>query len=851
MPRDLRRDWTEQWLGELWALERGPVSRSERLSFIIGAPRHAILEAFDDWTTHGILRDATAAARRLGREPLFSLVCIVVIAVAVAANASIFSALNATLLRTPPGIADGERIAQIGRGKADGSFDTLSVPVFEDIRAAGLSAFAGLAAYSADHVVLDDGSGPRLAAAQLVTADFFTTLRAFPSPGRALTRDEERGDPVAVIAHALWTRRFNGDPAAVGRTVAVGGVSVGIVGVAPRGFVGADIGTAAPELWLPLGFGGDARARLDDRRHSWIWTFGRLRDGIGLEQARDQLAPVHRAIEAAHPRTMGSGLSVVRGAGLRPDDRREARRVLALMVASVAAVLAIACANVASLLLARAVGRRRELAVRLAIGASRFRILRESLLESLLLALCAGAASVAVSQWTAALVRWLMPYELAVGFEPDRLVFAYTLACATLTGLLFGILPARRAARTELTAIMREGATSRGSTRARAALQVLQIALSFALIAGAAVLIRSVINARAVDPGFDPDDVQTATVTLARAGWDAERTAAFAEQARSALSHLPGVDSAAVTRRVPVADPFSRRSVSASDDLLDPDEPLTAFWHVVDPDYFTTLRTPIARGRAFDAGDRRGAEKVAVVSESLARRQWGAADPIGQTLRAGFDRLRVVGVARDAAVRSLRERGAMVVYAPIAQQPSGDITLLVRAAAGVDSAALSRPIRAVIEQLAPGVPITRAGPLRALVVASMGETRLTAVLLAVYGGIALLLSVVGLYALQVQVARQRRREFGVCLALGASPGRLCRGVVTGALGLTSVGLAVGLGAALLAAPMLERLLFDVRTRDPLSLLATAALFLVCSAAAAAGPARQAAQTDPVTSLRHD
>jgi predicted permease len=849
VPRDLRRDWTEHWLGELDAFAGAGATRRELLVFALGAPRHAAIEALDEWTAIGLGHDIRGSLRRLAHEPVFTAACVAIVAIAVTANAAIFSVVNATLLRTPPGITRGDRLVQIGRAKADGGFDGVSIPVLDDMRAAVVPALVGLAAYDSDRFVVDDGAGARVAAGQLVTSGFFALLGALPSPGREFTPEEERrGEAVAVIAHDLWRRRFGSDASAIGASLLVNGVRARIVGVAPPAFVGPDAGTAAPEIWLPAGF-GERRPWLSDRRRSWIWPIGRLRDGASIAQVRAQLAPVNDAIERAYPGTMGVALGVAAGVGLQPDARRQARAITSLLMGTVAVVLVIACANVASLLLARAFARRRDLAVRVAIGASRARIFRESLVESALLALLGGAAAAACCGWAAAGVRQLLPYELAVGFEPDRTVFAFTLACASVTGLALGILPARQASRTDLTAVIREGATSRTTGRTRVVLLVLQLALSFALVAGTAVLVRSLVNARLVRPGLDPDGVATVTVSLGR-GLSESARAATVDALVARVRRLPGVAEAAVVSRVPIADPLSRRSVTLPDAPPAPSDGFVISPAIaVDPAYFRVVRVPIVRGRSFDARDGSSSDKVAIVSTSLARRLWGDGDPIGRALDVGPDRVRIVGVAADAAATSLLDRAMALVYQPFAQQRSGDVTLLARVADGLSSESLSAA--AAVAGIAPGIPVVRAVSMRALLFASLADTRLTATLLALYGGASLLLATVGLYALLLHSTRQRRKEFSVRLALGAAPGRLRRSVLAGALRMIAAGVALGLIAALAGGRVIEHLLLGVGAADPLALASTVAVFVTGGLAASALPAWRATRIDPAASLRQD
>jgi predicted permease len=849
VPRDLRRDWREQWLGELDALAGEDAPAPEVLAFALGAPRHALVEAFDEWRVHGLAADVRVSLRRLRREPSFTAACVGIIAAAVAANAAMFSVFNALLLRTPPAIHRGDRLVQIGRGKADGGFDSVSFPVFAEIRAAGVGSLQGVAAYDSDRFVVDDGTGARLAAGQIVSVGFFALLGAPPAPGREFTPDEERGQPVAIVAHDFWRRRFHADPAVIGAPLRIDGVTVRIVGVAPPRFVGPDAGTAAPEIWLPAGF-GNRGSWLADRRRSWLQAIGRLRDGATIARTRAELAPINDAIERAFPNSMGVAMEVAAGVGLQPDARRNARPIALMMMGSVAVVLAIACINVAGLLLARGLARRRDLAVRLAIGASRARIVRESLVESVILALAGGVAAAVLCRWMSTGVRLLMPYSLAVGFEPDATVFAFTMGCAALTGLAFGVLPARQAARTDLLGVMREDAASPRGGRLRAALLVAQLALSFGLVAGAAVLVRSLINAERAQPGFNPDGVIAVTVSVDPALDDRARTAEIAALT-GALGRLPGVSAVSAASRVPVVDELSRRSVIPSDGPLAlSDDIVVAPTTAVAPSYFRTLGISIVRGRAFEAADGAASEKVAIVSAALAAHLWGADDPIGRTVRAGADRVRVVGVAGDAAASSLRDRVMALVYQPLAQQRSREIALLVRVSGDPAAGSLLRAAQAAIVEAAPATPIVRAASLRSLVAASLATTRLTATLLALYGGAALMLAAAGVYALQLHATRQRRKEFGVRLALGAAPARLRRDVLVSAIRLTAAGIAAGVVVAAVTGAVMTHLLFGVGPLDPVALTATAAVFVACGLAAAALPAWRAARVDPAAALRH-
>ena len=857
VPRRRRADWLEEWEAELWALasEQPAPSVFDHLRFVMGAPWHAAAERFDDWTIGGSARDLRDAIRRLRGAPSLTLTCILILGLATAANTAIFSVVNATFFRTPPGILGAEELVQLGREKRDGALDNLSYPAFAFIREQA-PVFESLAAFSHEQFVLDDGTGARYAAGSRVSSGYFRLLGATLSRGREISPPEERaGDPVAIVSHTLWQRRFvsAGDLSAGalakadGATIAVNGRIVSIIGVAPPGFVGTEIGGAAPELWLPVSFDG-GEARLQEVRLSWLWVVGRLRPDVTVAQAQAAMTPVNASLEAANPHSMTSRLLVVPGIGLRPQDRVEAVRVSTLLMGSVVLVLLIACVNVAGLLVARTADRRREIAVRLALGATRFRIARESLTESLLIAVCGGGLALAAGIWMAAGVRRLLPYEFAVGFEPDLRVFAFTFGGALASGVLLGAMPASRTARTSLITAIREGATTREASRLRSALVVVQVVLSFVLMSGTVMLVRSLANIHRASPGYELDRALAMSVNLDMAGWSEGRAAVFMAAAAQRLGAWGGVESVGIAGRLPVADAQARRSVSAGDALVG-EFPPVAVTNIVDDGFFRTLRLPIAAGRGILASDHATSESVGLVSESLARRLWPGADALGRQLRVGSDTVRVVGVAGRAQLVSLRDADTPAVYLPLRQHHTGAVTLLVRAADGVDPRRLAAPARAIVSELAPGVPIGRVETFQHLVGGSLGETRLVATLLSIYGAATLLLAGAGVYGVLSYSIRQRTREIGVRLALGAAPATVHRTVVRQALGLVLLGVVPGSVAAAFAGRALKGLLFGTTPTDPLSLGAVAVLFAVMAVIAAWIPARHAASADPIQSLR--
>jgi predicted permease len=849
VPRGRRADWLEEWEAELWALASEQPARPgfDSLRFVMGAPWHAAAERFDDWTIGGSARDLRDAIRRLTRAPALTLTCVLILGLATAANTAIFSVVNATFFRTPPGIAGAEELVQLGREKNDGALDNLSYPAFAFIREQA-PVFESLAAFSHEQFVLDAGTSARYAAGSRVSSGYFRLLGATLSRGREISPSEERaGDPVAIVSHTLWQRRFAS--AGDGATIAVNGRMVTIIGVASPGFVGTEIGGAAPELWLPVSFDG-GEARLQEVRLSWLSVVGRLRRGVTIAQAQAAMTPVNASLEAANPHSMTARLLVVPGIGLSPQDRVEAVRVSTLLMGSVVLVLLIACVNVAGLLVARTADRRREVAVRLALGATRFRIARESLTESLLIAVCGGGLALAAGIWVTAGVRRLLPYEFAVGVEPDLRVFAFTFGGALACGLLLGAMPASRTARTSLITAIREGATTREAARLRSGLVVAQVVLSFVLMSGTVMLVRSLANIHRASPGYELDRALAVSVNLDLAGWSEGRAALFMAAAAPRLGAVGGVESVGITRRLPVADPPARRSVTAGDGSIG-EFPLVAVTSIVDDGFFRTLRLPITAGRGILASDDADSGSVAVVSESLARRLWPGGDALGRQLRVGPDTVRTVGVAGPARLVSLRDADTPAVYLPLRQHHTGAVTLLIRAADGVDPRRLAAPARAIVSELAAGVPIERVETLRHLVAGSLGETRLAATLLSIYGAATLLLAGAGVYGVLSFSIRQRTREIGVRLALGANPAAVRRGVVRQALGLVLLGIVPGSIGAAVAGRALNRLLFGTTPTDPLSLGAVAVLFAAMAVIAAWIPARHAASVDPIQSLRID
>jgi predicted permease len=796
----------------------------------------------------GLLQDVKYSVRVLGLSPGFTLVAALTLALGIGANASIFSLVNGLLLRSPAAIHAPERLIQIARSyETDPRWDNWSWPALGLIRDQA-EAFTGVAGYTAQSFTLGTGADTERVLGEEVTGDYFEVLGVRPLVGRLLhpTDDVEPGaHRVTVLSHALWTRLYGGDPSVVGQTIPIGSAPYEIVGVAPEGFAGVEAIGTPPALWVPAmqnpGFHGDLP--FAQWGWSWIQAFGRMKDGVTFDEALASMDVVTARLRDADPVNEQILIRLTQGVGLDPEGRREARTLAGILALVVGVVLLLTCTNVANLCLARAAGRRTEIGVRRALGAGRRRLIQQLMAESLVLAGFASLIAVPVVLSADRFLPMLFPYTLSVPVGADGRVLLFLAAVGIVAGLLFGAAPAWTAARSDVLGALKEGGTTGGRTRTRLrdVLVASQLALSVALVASAALLGRSLMNATSANPGFDPTGLAIGVLDIeSTRRYDDETSLDLLDRVVRAVEQVPGVRHATVANSTPIVGGHARATMQP---LGREDVELETEYNIVGPGYFETLGIPILRGRTL-AGIHDEPVRVVAVNESLAKLFWPGEDPIGQQL-AGNPPWTVVGVVGDVQMRSLRSPAQPGVYFP-AEHASASMVLHARGQGGRTPD--GEAIRAAVAGADPGIPL-RISDLRQGVAASMGETRTIGYLVGAFALLALVLAAVGLYGLVSFGASERTREMGIRIALGARPQSLRRLILGRGLGIALLGIGAGVVFSLGLGHAIQGLLFDVAPHDPWALALASVVLLGTASVAAWMPARRAGRVDATVSLR--
>jgi predicted permease len=807
-----------------------------------------------------IRQDARHAARVVARRPLFTTVAVLSIAIGVGATTAMVTLANTLLLRPAPGVGHPERIVTIGRTQDGSGFDNLSYPNFLDYRAAAkaLSAMA-IVRMEPQSVSLAGPDGGEPVQAGIVSGNFFRLLEARPAAGRFFLPDEDRvpgANPVVVLNHAFWRSRFHTADSTVGSTVVLNGTPFTVVGVAAQQFRGPF--AVAPDVWVPvmaatlLGF---PEGMLASRQGVWAIALGRLAPNYGVAAAQADLGAIAARLEREYPEAnRGQGVRVT-AASLFPGDLRAmVGRFLALLLAVSGLVLVIASTNVAGMLLARAATRQREIAVRLALGASRARLVRQLVTEALLLFLVAGVAGVLLARGLIVALMALAPrLPVPLAFDPrmDWRVLGFALGASLLTGILAGTVPALQSTRPQLVSALKDDTAGSGSTlRWRSTILTLQIAFSMVLLVVAGLFARALAHARDIDPGFDPQGVEVASLDLGLANYDAERGSRLATTLLERTRSLPGVEFASLTAMLPLGGGgLGLGSIAVegrSSEEGTPGGPVD--WDVVTPGYFATLGIPLLQGRDFTEADRAGTAPVAILNETLARHLWPGQNPLGRTIQNEGRALTVVGVARNAKYRSLGEAPRNFIYVPLAQRYMGRTTLLVRAAPG---AAITQPIRRLVAELDRSLPILNQETLADQAAVGLFPQRLALSVAGGLGGVALLLALLGIYGVTAYGVARRTREIGIRMALGAQPFSVVGLVLRQGLVLAAIGAASGWLAALGVTRLLRGMLYGIPATDPVAFAGAGALLILAALAATAVPARQAATLDPVNALRSE
>jgi putative ABC transport system permease protein len=799
-----------------------------------------------------LLQDVRYGVRMMRKRPGFTAVVVLTLALGIGANTAIFSVVNAVLLRPLP-YRNAERLVWVA-GNVRGGTNRASVspPDYVDYRAQNTVFEEFAASTSVPSPVNLTGAGePERLTGSRVTANYFRAFGVEPALGRGFGADEERtgSAPIAVLSDGLWKRRFGGDPSIVGKTLTLDGKAVTVVGVAPPEFQYP----AGTELWLPLDF-DDPEMKI--RAAHFLRPIGLLKNGVTLEQARAETDLIARRLEEQYAETnAGWSLTLV---PLQEQVVGGVRTSLWVLLGAVGFVLLIACANVSNLMLARAAARRRELALRAALGASRWRVARQQLTENVLLSLAGGALGLLLAAWGVDLLAALgagdIPRAREIGV--DGRVLAFTAALSVLTGLAFGLLPALRASRSDLNEVLKDagrGTSGPGRGRVRAALVVSEIALSLVLLAGAGLLVKSLISLLSVNPGFDPANVLTLRINLARARYARpEQAAAFFSDLQRRVAGLPGVEAAGMISELPLSgQPNDMYFYVAGRPPQTADQKVTADYRRVNQDYFRAMRIPVLRGRDFTEQEVAGNAQVVVINETLARQFFPDEDPLGKRLVIDFgkqEQFEIVGVAGDVLHRSLDGGVYQMMYAPTLR--IGGTNLVVRTSSA-DPLALAAAVRGEVAAIDRDQPVSAVRAMREVVSGSVAQQRFRTLLLATFAGVALLLAGVGIYGVIAYSVTHRTHEIGIRMALGAGAGDILKMVVGQGMALALAGVAVGLLAALALTRVLSSLLFGVTATDAVTFAAVSLLIAAVALLACLVPARRATKVDPMVALRYE
>jgi putative ABC transport system permease protein len=813
-----------------------------------------------------LFQDVRYGLRMLVKNPGFSTIAVLSLALGIGANTAIFSLVNAVLLRPLP-VTDPARLLSVSTTdqKNPGNLP-LSHLNFKDLQSQN-SVFTDMAAFTFNQVNYSTGRESEQIPVQVVTANYFSLLGAQPALGRAFVPEEETtAAPVVVISDGFWERSLGSDPKVVGKTLTLNRVPYTVIGVAPKHFAGTLLG-GGPSAWLPMSQTlVPQTAWWNTRRGLFLFAFGRLKPGVTAAQAESNLATVFANLSREFPvDNKGRSATAVPllAARLDPNGRggNQITRLSSLLMVVVGIVLLIACGNIANLLLARASKRRREVAIRLAMGANRSRLIAQLLTESVMLSLLGGAAGLLLAYWSIDAIvtaRLPLPFPADDALALDPRVLTFTVALALLTGILFGLAPALQASKADVVPVLKNelvpsanvGRGWRGLLSLRQALVVVQIALSVVSLVAGGLFLRDLQHAQSIDPGFVTGGVLVANFNLNREGYTPERGAVFHDRVLERLRGLPGVQHAAIAQVAPLAGGLLRSVLMEGADTTTKDRVLVQV-NTVSLDYFQTMGIPVVRGRDFSAADTGTAPKVVVVNETMVQQFWKGEDPIGKRFKffGDMDYTTVVGVARNSKYNGVAEDPLPFIYEALKQDYTPAGAIHVRAAG--DAAGFATAVRQAIREIDPTLSTFNVRTLEEQVDQSLQQQRMNVILLTAFGGLALLLAAIGLYGVASYSVAQRTREIGVRMALGAQPSSVLGLVLGNGLALVGIGLGLGLAVALALAGAMRTLVAGVNPRDPVTFIVTPAVLGAIALLATYIPARRATRIDPLIALRTD
>lgn len=811
-------------------------------------------------------KDISYALRSLLKRPGFVSIAVITLALGIGANTAIFSLVNAVLLRSLPVERPSEIVSVAVRGKDD-SMSAFSYPNYRDFRDRN-EALSGLLVYRFVPLSLSrSGANERVWGFE-VSGNYFDVLGVKATKGRTFLPEEDKTPlthPVAVVSYDSWQRRFGGDPDLVGKDVLLNNHQFKVIGIAPEGFKGTEL-VYTPEIWLPasmMGWVEPGADWLDNRDTRNFFAIGRLKPGFDTRQAEASLNLLALQLAKEYPDTNeGQSIRVVPPGFILPDLRGAVVNFTWVLMAAVALVLLVTCTNLAGLMLARATDRRREIAIRLAMGANRWRLIRQLLTESVLLSLVGGIAGMLLAVWIIQLLLAFKPpidFPLSLDVAVDWRVLLFSVSVSLVAGAIFGLAPALQATRPGLSQALRETSAQGGAsrTRLRSVLVVAQIAISLVVLISAGLVVRTLLQLQTMNPGFDPQNALTMSFDLGLQGYDRQRGQQFYRQLAERVQALPGVKSAAVSDYIPLSLNFNSRNIFVEGQPAERGEnvPL-AMNSSAGPRYFETMRTPLIQGREFTDQDQDGSERVVVVNETFVKKLMtsvnSSSEAIGKRIAFGSAAgpyRRIVGVAREGKYFNIAEDPRPFVWTPMAQDYSSNGILTVRTEGSPEP--LLAAVRKEVQALDPNLPLFDVKTLSEHMRFALFPARIAATVLGVFGFVALLLSAIGIYGITSYTVAQRTHEIGIRLALGAQLSDVLSLVLTHGLKLTAIGAALGLFGAYLATRAITSVLYGVSPTDPLTFGLVSLVLVGVALVACYVPSRRATKVDPLIALRSE
>jgi putative ABC transport system permease protein len=809
-------------------------------------------------------QDVRYSLRMIAKAPGYAAIAVLTLALGIGANTTIFSWINSTLLNPIPGLASPNEVVALSLGRGTDNPFPFTYPDFESMRD-GQQSFVGITAANIAPMSLTGKGKPERVWGMVASAHYFDLLGVRPILGRGFLPEEDNkpgGAPVAVISYRLWQTDFGANPDVVGQTLEINQHPYTIVGVTPAVFQGSQTGLRS-EIWIPIMMEEQLMPQGDlihDHHYFWLTALGRLKPGVRPEQAQEEMTLRLKREAKNYPEEHKGHDSVsVYPLWRNPFGANQFLSTLLPMLMTIAGlVLLLACANVANLMLVRSVARRREIAIRLSLGANRWRLVRQLLVESLILALAGGLVAFAFTFWTAGTFMKFIPKTdapISLGMRVDHTVLLATMAISVLTGVIFGILPALRASGEAPIAVLKEdtGSASGGMRKARLAssLVVAQIALSLLLLICAGLFIRSFMSAQQINPGFNPHNVLIATYDLFTGGYSEASGVEFDRQLVAKLEAQPGIQSVALSSRVPLGFGGGSTAVNPEGYVSQANESMETQVAIVTPNYFQTLQIPLVKGRDFTPRDTKSSQRVVIVSETFVNRYWPNQEALGKQLNSDLTHewFTVVGVARDSKVNGLNEKPTPFLYLP--QYQVYRATMIVLARTNGDPLAAGKTVEKTIHELNADLVVFDITSLELREqIASFGQ-RVAGTFVGAFGLLALVLAAVGIYGVTSYTTRQRTHEIGIRMTLGASKRDVLRMVLGHGLRLTLIGVVLGLAASFALTRFLTSLLLGVTSTDALTFSSVALLLCAVALFACFIPARRAMRVDPMVALRYE